>query len=257
MWVSGKSTESLRSGFSNLGFQGEIRKQASWSSFPVTKSTGGFGSLALPSASVVKSPLDRGSISSTSSGDMNADMEMQEPSHHQQPQPQQRHLQHRASTGSVSGRDKDRRFSGGNRLTARIESSEMISNDPRFSKGVSPLTSQMVHHQQQSFSSIEQQHQRQHQSRYPQSSEQDHSPGMYGSSPHNQSRLPSQYRPVHGPGMHEFGQPRNLGDKFGRPHNDMNSSDMEAAYEFPRKSSNSSSSFGGTGYNNESSMGSP
>ncbi|KAK3817721.1 MAG: hypothetical protein J3Q66DRAFT_340879 [Benniella sp.] len=259
MWVGGKSTESLRSGFSNLGFQGEIRKQASWSSFPVTKNTGGFGSLALPSASVMKTPSDRGSIPSTSLGDMNADMEMQEPFHHHQPQPQQRHLHHRASTGSVPGRDRDRRFSGGNRMTPRTESSEMISSDPRSGSGVTSLTSQMVHHQQQSFSSTEQQHQRQHPPRYPQSSEQDHSPGMYGSSPHNQSRLSSQYRPAHGQGMHEFSQPRNLGDKFGRSYNDMNSSDMEAAYEFPRKSSNSSSSFGGSGngYNNEFSMGSP
>lgn len=195
IWIGSKGLghHSLpRSGLPGRGLQAEIRKQTSWSSFSVQTSP--------------VEPRTPGAIS----GDMNADTDMHEPFHQQQPQQNSRHLQHRASTGSVSSMNEDRRFSGSNHSTRMKDSPEATSPDQMPGNGMPSLKAQAPCHSKQYFSHEQQdlrQHQhQQYQRRYPHSSEQEQLTGVYSSSPHEQSYPPSQYRHGHGQSMHNYHQ---------------------------------------------------
>ncbi|KAI1295089.1 hypothetical protein EDD11_007976 [Mortierella claussenii] len=245
--------------------QRELRKQASWSAFSTHRP------MNLPpvfSLTGARSP-------STGDTDMQESFQHSSMSH-QHPQQQHtphRHLHHRASTGSVSVRDTDKRplgvrALGVNSSRMMMDSPEMSSSDTKFGcgseLGAAPVTPQSMHHQQDYFSSLEQQHrkiQQQQPRRYPESPVQEYPPSNYSSSPRSQGYPPqqqTQHRSGYGQGVYEHEHsPRRqeFGDKYSRA-DTVGGSDMEAVYEPPRNQP-SHSDVHGTGYNNETSMRSP
>ncbi|KAF8976904.1 hypothetical protein BGZ46_007846 [Entomortierella lignicola] len=212
---------------------GEVRKQASWSSFAGTRNRP-----TLPNAPPTSSPMRDTSI----------DMDTQD-SYHQQ-HPEHRTLHHRASTGSVSIRDSERQQPREmqNRMMMS-DSPEMRPLDTRFGNPVSATgntSPQIPRHQQSHYFSPIGSHQQQQQRRgLPQSPGQEYPPGSYVNSPRSH---------IHQPPYRQ-GQQGSMGP-IDQRHPD--SSDMEAVYdERPRNSNNNGGYNDNGGGYNEASMGSP
>ncbi|KAF9916602.1 hypothetical protein BX616_003349 [Lobosporangium transversale] len=218
----------------------EIRKQASWDSFSTPNSIN-----LTPISVVLAVPRD------TSGG-----MDIQEPLHRPHQQQQSRHLQHRASTGSVSVRDISQHYSSSNGATMHPSRILMVDDpvtepsDGGDKNGVPTTPPHMTRHQQQYFYSLEQQRQGLQQQRrsHPQSPAREH-PSVYTDSPNmpfythqQQYQLQSQkHQQGHAHGHMNGYNPlkRQIGGKFeGR---EGAGSDMEAIYQHSRQSSNETS----------------